>query len=125
MQDHHPKPRTLHQTAFHEGPPCNFSVPPGRGIRDRALGTLAGKVGAMGGGGRRKALDSSTKGGQQESRKTSVVRGIDGRETAETLTFSHINTRKPAEILVARAPVTVLLSLMRVKDLTLFRNKED
>jgi len=50
---------------------------------------------------------------------------MDWLEAAETLTLLHVNARKPAEILVARAIATVLISLMRVKDLTLFRNKED
>jgi len=54
----------------------------------------------MGGGGRRKALDFLTKGGQQESSKTAAVRGINGRETAETIAFSHVKTRKPAASLL-------------------------
>lgn len=79
----------------------------------------------MGGGGRRKSLDFSTKGGQQESKKTAALRGMNRLEAAETITFLHVKARKPAEILVARAFVTVLLSLMRVKELTLLCNKED
>jgi hypothetical protein len=40
-----PKPERSTTWLPHEGPPCNFFVPPGRGIRDRALGPWPKKLG--------------------------------------------------------------------------------
>ena len=54
-----------------------------------------------------------------------AFRGMNWLEAAGILQFLHTNTRKSAEILVARAIGSVLISVMGVKELTLIRNKED
>lgn len=44
--------RQMPPIAFHDGPPWNFSVPPGRSIRDSALGPWPERFGRLGRGGR-------------------------------------------------------------------------
>lgn len=109
MQDHHPKPRTLHQTALHEGPPFNFSVPPGRGIRDRALGPWPKKLG-------RWAAAALPIRGEPRCQRAGSRRNH--------YLFAHHDAEARREPL-ARAIATVLESLTRVKELTLIHIKED
>jgi hypothetical protein len=97
MQDRYSKlPERSTKMLCTKGRLETFFVPPGRGIRDPALGPWPKKFGRFGGGGRRKWRPKWHKSQSKESLSSCglPVNGV--QYSAETLTFLHVKTQQPA-----------------------------